>query len=517
MAGKESINGFLLTLFGYKKATKKPPIFLIVLIHMIAWGLLFLLPVLLYPVRISDNLFIKSELIDKAVLVVIFYLNYYLFIPRYFERRKYLAYAALVVLSFVIYLAQNVVVKNNYLAYRKRPPFQMVQSLAAVKPADTVFGGQVGGDYATAYDMPADDSFFHRTTGNGTHKRMTRGHGRYIGVTSAIEAVPQEMHGYDEQMEEDYPSVYNIRDEDSLFHSTTAARPYTGSFRVKNHYPDSSNMVIATPALVPIIDSIAYAMPTFPAGNILFTFREDKILGVPRPLLFRSLSNAISSFALVLLIGGFIRLAYSFVRNQNERKTLENANLNAEVNFLKSQINPHFLFNTLNSIYSQAHSRSEHTEYSILKLSELLRYVLYESGEEKVALEKDIQYLNNYIDLQRMRLSSKVVIDYSVKGDLQQHRIAPLLLISFIENSFKHGISYSHSSTIHIHLEVFEKTLTLSVINPVIKSDTFTPGGLGLKNVTRRLDLLYPDKYELDAREEDKLYIVKLKINLTDD
>jgi LytS/YehU family sensor histidine kinase len=196
---------------------------------------------------------------------------------------------------------------------------------------------------------------------------------------------------------------------------------------------------------------------------------------------------------------------------------LENANLNAEVNFLESQINPHFLFNTLNSIYSQAHNRSEHTEYSILKLSELLRYVLYESGEEKVALEKDIQYLTNYIDLQRMRLSTKVVIDYTVTGSLTGHRIAPLLLISFIENSFKHGISYAHSSVIAIHLQVFEKTLTMSVSNPVVKIDTFTPGGLGLKNVTRRLDLLYPGKYWLKAVQENNLYLVNLKIDLTDD
>jgi LytS/YehU family sensor histidine kinase len=189
-------------------------------------------------------------------------------------------------------------------------------------------------------------------------------------------------------------------------------------------------------------------------------------------------------------------------------------NLNAEVNFLKSQINPHFLFNTLNSIYAQAHSRSANTEFSILKLSELLRYVLYDSGENKVELVKDIQYINNYIDLQKIRLSSRVTINYNVKGGLAGYSIAPLLLITFIENAFKHGISYTQASTINVHIEVFEETLTLLTSNPVVERNSFAPGGLGLKNVARRLDLLYPGKYLLDIHHDDLLHIVNLKLDL---
>jgi LytS/YehU family sensor histidine kinase len=219
----------------------------------------------------------------------------------------------------------------------------------------------------------------------------------------------------------------------------------------------------------------------------------------------------------LLLIGGLIRLGYSFLKNQNEKKALENAHLNAEVNFLKSQINPHFLFNTLNSIYSQAHNKSEHTEYSILKLSELLRYVLYESGEEKVSLEKDILYINNYIDLQRMRLSSKVNIRYTVTGVQGGYLIAPLLLISFIENAFKHGISYTQTSVIHIAITFFEKTLTLQVVNPIVKTNTFAEGGLGLKNAGRRLDLLYPGKHQLEIITAGQLHFVNLKIDLESD
>lgn len=252
-------------------------------------------------------------------------------------------------------------------------------------------------------------------------------------------------------------------------------------------------------------------------------FRDRQPNGEKMPVpmrtgfIIRILSSAGSSFLLVFLMGGFIRLTYSFIRNQNEKKALENANLNAELNFLKSQINPHFLFNTLNGIYAQAHEKSEQTEHTVLKLSELLRYVIYDSGEDMVPLSKDIQYINNYVDLQLIRLSSKVIINYNVKGEMEGYTIAPLLLISFIENAFKHGISYSRSSVIDISIEVFDKRLTLLVRNPVTASNSFADGGLGLKNVKRRLELLYPGNYELDINQDEREYSVRLNLILTHD
>jgi len=244
---------------------------------------------------------------------------------------------------------------------------------------------------------------------------------------------------------------------------------------------------------------------------------EEEFLGIPKRMWVMTLNNAVSSFVLFFLIGGFIRLAFSFIKNQNEKKLLENARLNAEINFLKSQINPHFLFNTLNSVYAQAHSRSDKTEVSILKLSELLRYMLYDSGENRVELSKDIQYINNYIDLQKLRLSSKVMINYTVTGKLDGYYIAPLLLITFIENAFKHGISYSQSSSINIEIKTIDETLTLVVSNPLVQTNTFADGGLGLKNVTRRLELLYPDKYQLLIQQENNYHIVNLNLDLKSD
>lgn len=243
-------------------------------------------------------------------------------------------------------------------------------------------------------------------------------------------------------------------------------------------------------------------------------------MGIPLPFLAMVFNRASTSFLLILLLAGFIRLSFSFIRNQNEKKVLENAQLNAEVDLLKSQINPHFLFNTLNSIYSQAHARSENTEHSILKLSELLRYVLYESSAREVPLANDIQYIRNYIELQRLRLSNRVTIDFRVQGDLNHLSIAPMLLISFIENAFKHGISYSQASIIQIQLTVENNRLTMAVINPMIESEesgNTERGGLGLPNVTRRLAILYPGRHQLTVRRENQQHIVQLTLNLAHD
>jgi two-component system LytT family sensor kinase len=242
--------------------------------------------------------------------------------------------------------------------------------------------------------------------------------------------------------------------------------------------------------------------------------RAKAIVSFPNMFFFRVLTNLLPSALFLVLIGGFIHLAFSFINNQHEKKSLENASLQAEINLLKSQINPHFLFNTLNSIYSQVYHKSDNAERSILKLSEILRYVIYDTNTEKIALDKDIHYLSNYIDLQRMRLPERVRIRYSVNGELTALSIAPLLLITFIENAFKHGISYKKDSEISVCIDVFDKTLTMVVSNPINSDNTFDANGVGLRNAKRRLELIYPGQYRLDIKNEDKVYFVNLQINL---
>ena len=129
-------------------------------------------------------------------------------------------------------------------------------------------------------------------------------------------------------------------------------------------------------------------------------------------------------------------------------------NLNAELKFLKSQINPHFLFNSLNTIYSLAHRRSPETEHALVKLSNILRYMIYQSNENKVQLSSELRYLQDYIDIQRLRMTRNIPVEFIQEGDTAGLEIAPMLLIPFVENAFKHGVSYKEESFINIRLRV---------------------------------------------------------------
>ena len=224
--------------------------------------------------------------------------------------------------------------------------------------------------------------------------------------------------------------------------------------------------------------------------------------------------DALSSGIVILLLSGFLKLAHSLFISEKQKKLLENERLNAELNFLKLQINPHFLFNTLNSIYSQAHFRSEQTEHSILKFSRIMRYVLYDSAADKIPLTQDLEYISNYIDLQQLRLSKNITIQYDVSGPVNGLSIAPLLLITFIENAFKHGISYTAPSEIKISIAVTGNELSLTVGNAITQLSRESTGGVGLINARRRLDVLYHGRHLLDVIENDHLYIVNLKIEL---
>jgi signal transduction histidine kinase len=235
---------------------------------------------------------------------------------------------------------------------------------------------------------------------------------------------------------------------------------------------------------------------------------------VPQMIYIITAKDALGSGIVILLLSGFIKLAHSLFISEKQKKLLENERLNAELNFLKLQINPHFLFNTLNSIYSQAHFRSEQTEHSILKFSRIMRYVLYDSSAEKIPLTQDLEYISNYIDLQQLRLSKNISIQYDVTGPVNGLSIAPLLLITFIENAFKHGISYTAPSEIKIAIAVTGNALLLTVGNAITQSSRESAGGVGLINARRRLDVIYPGRHLLDVIDNDHLYIVNLKIEL---
>lgn len=227
-------------------------------------------------------------------------------------------------------------------------------------------------------------------------------------------------------------------------------------------------------------------------------------------------------FLTLFVVGGGTTLTHivsEWLRHQRERKELHTKTMQSELKFLKSQINPHFLFNTLNNLYALTLKKSDKAPEIVIKLSEMMRYMLYECNEKQVPLEKEVNYLRNYLDLEALRQGSGVDISFVVEGTISDQQIAPLLFITFLENSFKHGLSHQLSRgyvTIRMHVE--EKQLDFSIENSkptaLQESDQRRVGGIGLVNVRRRLNLLYPQQHQLKITESPESYAVNLRLTL---
>jgi len=186
-----------------------------------------------------------------------------------------------------------------------------------------------------------------------------------------------------------------------------------------------------------------------------------------------------------------------------------------ELELLKAQLNPHFFFNTLNNIYSLVYKKSDEAPAALMKMSEIMRYMLYESKAENVPLEKEIEHLDDYIELQKLRFTDPGFIDYSVSGDISRHQIPPMLLLSFVENAFKHGKKRVTNPGIIIRIAASDKFLNFIVsnytIDPVGKTENVDVG-IGLKNIRRRLELLYHGYHDLTISVKDGRYTVNLNI-----
>lgn len=184
------------------------------------------------------------------------------------------------------------------------------------------------------------------------------------------------------------------------------------------------------------------------------------------------------------------------------------------MNFLKAQIQPHFFFNTLNNLYSLTLKKSDQAPEVVLKLSSLMSYMLYESNAPKVPLGKEISYVQNYLDLEKLRFGQRLDISFEMEGPIEAVKIPPMILILFIENSFKHGIKNNvHKVRIEISLKVDGETLFFRVKNPLgDRIFQHKSMGIGLKNAARRLDLLYGDQYQLELSQSENDFIVSLKI-----
>jgi len=205
------------------------------------------------------------------------------------------------------------------------------------------------------------------------------------------------------------------------------------------------------------------------------------------------------------------------VRMDKLAKEKENENLKTELAFLRSQVSPHFMFNVLNNMVSLARKQSDQLEPSLIKLSSLMRYMLYETDEEKVPLEREIEYLQSYIDLQQQRFGKKVKVTVSLEVGQGYNELEPMLLIPFVENAFKHGTGMIEDAQIEIVLKTENNILNFTVrnkYNEASKEVRDKTSGIGLTNVKRRLSLLYGKNHNLWLTAKDNWFLVSLQINM---
>lgn len=242
----------------------------------------------------------------------------------------------------------------------------------------------------------------------------------------------------------------------------------------------------------------------------------------PRIDYFSSPAFIIQVTVITLFITIFVsmlRFAVDWFELEARKREIENEKLNAELNFLRAQINPHFLFNTLNNLYYLAYSKSDNTTVVISKLADMMRYMIYDSNHEKVLLNKEIEYMQNYISLEQLRLNNEVPIQFKVLGETENVWVAPLIFITFLENAFKHGVNgKSKEAWVNISIAMEGKKCTYFVENSrqSINVDSHEgKSGIGLQNVNRRLELSYPGQYQLHVDEKPDRYSIQLDITLS--
>ncbi|MEM9680589.1 MAG: histidine kinase, partial [Bacteroidota bacterium] len=276
----------------------------------------------------------------------------------------------------------------------------------------------------------------------------------------------------------------------------------------------------------PVYINNLYILPIFNKNKVLFiilgiinaTIWSGVLLyallkSIPRAFSLTFFFNVFGIMILVLMFGSAIKISKdSFVRRQEEK--------NAELRLLKAQLNPHFLFNTLNNLYGLSVIKSDKLPDLMLKLSDLIRYSLYDTKEVFVGLERELQYLENYMSLEKIRLEDQTDIRFNVKGDITKYKIAPMLLIVFVENAFKHLVQTGvEKSSVAVSLELVNDELLFTSVNSIDKSvnqNALESGnnGIGLKNAKKRLELLYPERYDLKIVSNDKTYEINLKLQL---
>jgi two-component system LytT family sensor kinase len=216
----------------------------------------------------------------------------------------------------------------------------------------------------------------------------------------------------------------------------------------------------------------------------------------------------------IIIISLTFRFTKDWFYNEKQRAMINEWQLRTELELLKSQIDPHFLFNALNNLFSMSLQHGdEKTAEGISKLSEMMRYVFDKSSQETVPLNQEVQYIQDYIYLQELRFGKQINVNFEVKNDKTGISIAPMLLIPFIENAFKYGVSAQEKTRIDLSIDTNGTVFNFTIVNNIMEdNEANSSNGIGLENVRKRLELLYPKKYDLDIVQQNGLYQVDLKL-----
>lgn len=224
----------------------------------------------------------------------------------------------------------------------------------------------------------------------------------------------------------------------------------------------------------------------------------------------------INLLILSVLLFGFdtgLKTTSKWVYSEQQRIILEKENVETQLAYLKHQISPHFFMNTLNNIHALIDINSAEAKKSVIRLSNLMRHLLYESDHELSPIKKEVEFIRSYVDLMKLRFPAGVRINLSIPDQVPEKSIPPLLFISLIENAFKHGISYLHESFVDIELSFASDSLNLTIVNSKIKrNESMSDSGIGIQNTRKRLDLLFKEKYALDVTDTGKVFVTSLTI-----
>jgi sensor histidine kinase YesM len=253
------------------------------------------------------------------------------------------------------------------------------------------------------------------------------------------------------------------------------------------------------------------------AGSLLFMFLIMEMDEAFSPFYQAPINHGHFLFLFSIKIRFIMIVLLSLgIASYNRLKETEEEKLKAELSYLKAQINPHFLFNTLNSVYALTVQKSDNAPEAITKLSAIMRYSITDATQDFVGLEKELSYVNAYIELEKLRLTNKVNLNYTVKGLTTGKQIAPLIFIPFIENAFKYGVSTRENSIIDIAITIENNNLSVMVKNTKIRTDVKNKLGLGIENTKKRLSLLYPGKHSLEIKDSENDFLVHLTLTLND-